>query len=419
VSDGSRPFLSGLTARLPRVLRDEPQFRLLFAGQALSMLGDRVTFVALPFAVLAAGGGAADVGLVAGASTLPFFAFSLAAGVWADRWDRRRIMIASDLVRLVCQAVAGGLLISGVAEPWHLAIIALFYGAGDAFFSPAMYGLLPQIVTPAHLQSANAMRGLSMSTGLVAGPVLAGALVAIAGPGGALLADSATFGISVLCLMRLRPGVAARDADAEPNFLEGLKAGWREVRSRSWVMAMLGMAVYHVIVLPAVFVLGPVLAQKEQGGASSWALIVAGFGLGSVLGDLLLLRWRPSRPLYASAAFLVVASCQAAILGSGLPVIAIAALECASAVCVNGFFTLWETSIQEQIPAHAVSRVGSYDLFVALGLLPLGTAIAGPLSEHIGLHTMLFGMSAISVIAALLVLSVPSVRSLRRPSGQT
>jgi MFS family permease len=416
VSGGQGPFIGGLTARLPAVLRDEPQFRLLFAGQALSMLGDRVTFVALPFAVLAAGGDAADVGIVAGATTLPFFLFSLAAGVWADRLDRRRIMIFSDLVRMVCQIVAGALLVSGRAEPWHLAVIALFYGAGDAFFSPAMYGLLPQIVTPAHLQSANAMRGLSMSSGLILGPVLAGALVAVAGPGGALLADAATFGISILCLLRLRPAVAQRDAEPEPDFFAGLKAGWYEVRSRSWVMAMLtGLATYHVVVLPAVFVLGPVLAEREQNGASSWAIIVAGFGIGSVLGDLLMLRWRPARPLLISATFLIVASCQAAILGSGLPVGVIALLEAVTAVCVNGFFTLWETSIQEQIPEHAVSRVGSYDLFVALGLLPLGTAIAGPLSEQIGLHTMMYGMTVIAVVVSLAILAVPSVRNLRRP----
>src|SRR3954452_12280560 len=99
--------MSALPARIPAILREEPQFRRLFAGQALSVIGDRLTFVALPFAVLASGGGLTEVGLVAGATTLPFVLFTLAAGVWADRLDRRRIMIISDAGRLPAQGGRG------------------------------------------------------------------------------------------------------------------------------------------------------------------------------------------------------------------------------------------------------------------------------------------------------------------------
>ena len=405
-----------LGARLPAVLREQPQFRLLFWGQVLSIIGDRVTFIAVPFGVLAAGGGTKEVGLVAGAMAAPFLVFSLVAGVWADRIDRRSIMITSDIVRVLCQAVAGSLLIAGVAEPWHLAVIGLVYGSADAFFGPAMYGLLPQIVSPAHLQSANALRGLSMSAGMVIGPATAGILVALVGPGGALLADAATFAVSVGFLLRLKPATIERAETTEPNFLTGLREGWREVRARSWVWAMLlGLAVYHVVVLPSVFVLGPVLAERELGGAGSWALITVGFGVGAVLGQLLLLRWRPTRPIYASAAALIGASCQAAIIGSGLPVPAIAALEALTAVCVQIYFTLWETSIQEQVPQHAVSRVSSYDLLVSVGLLPLGAVVVGPVAEVAGLHTTLYVMSVVGVVVAAAILAVPSVRHLRRP----
>ena len=407
---------AALGARLPAVLREQPQFRLLFWGQVLSMIGDRVTFVAMPFAVLAAGGGTKEVGLVAASTTVPFLVFSLVAGVWADRIDRRTIMIASDVTRLLCQAVAGGLLVAGIAEPWHLAVIGLVYGTGDAFFAPAMYGLLPQIVSPAHLQSANALRGLSMSAGMVVGPATAGILVALIGAGGALLADAVTFAISVVFLARLRPSTVERAEAGEPDFLTGLREGWREVRSRSWVWAMLlGLAVYHVVVLPSVFVLGPVLADRELGGASAWAAITVGFGVGSVLGQLLLLRWRPTRAIFASAAALIGASCQAGIIGSGLPVPAIAALEALTAVCVQIYFTLWETSIQEQVPEHAVSRVGSYDLLVSTGLLPVGALVVGPIADAAGLHSSLYLMSAIGIAVAVAILAVPSVRHLQRP----
>ena len=406
-------------ARLPAVLRELPQFRLLFAGQALSALGDRITFVALPFAVLATGGGAAEVGIVAGATTLPFFVLSLVAGVLADRLDRRTMMLASDAVRLVCQLVAGLALVAGQAEWWHLAIIGLVYGSADAFFQPAIYGLMPEIVPPEQLQSANALRGLVNSSSLVLGPAAAGLLVVGLGPGGALLVDAGTFVGSIVFLLALRRGTAERAAaitEPDPDLFAGLREGWREVRSRSWVTSMLfGLAVYHMVVLPSVFALGPVLADAEYDGAASWAIITAAFGAGAVAGQVLLLHWRPQRAIRASALCLLVASCQAAILGSGLPIGAIAALEGIAGMFVTAYFTLWETSIQEHIPANAVSRVGSYDLLVSIGLLPFGTAIFGPLSEILGLQETLTLMSVIGVGAGALVLSVPSVRSLGRP----
>jgi MFS family permease len=284
--------------RVPAVLREEPQFRLLFAGQALSVVGDRLSFIAMPFAVLATGGGLAQVGLVAAATSAPFLLFSLVAGVIADRHDRRRIMIASDAVRLVAQVLAGTLVVTGVAEWWQLALIAFAYGSADAFFAPAMYGLMPQIVGPANLQSANALRGLSNAVALVGGPALAGLLLTLLNPGGALLADAVTFAASIAFLSRMRPGVPEVADPVEPGLLEGLKGGWREVRSRSWVWSMLlGLASYHAIVLPSVFALGPVLAERDLGGPGAWALITAGFGVGSILGQLVLLRWRPERPL--------------------------------------------------------------------------------------------------------------------------
>src|SRR4051794_33969279 len=104
-----------LAGRMPAVLREHRQFRLLFFGQALSRIGDRITFVALPFAVLETGAGATEVGLVAAATTIPFFLFSLAAGVWADRVDRRTLMLGSDIVRLICQTAAGALLVADAA----------------------------------------------------------------------------------------------------------------------------------------------------------------------------------------------------------------------------------------------------------------------------------------------------------------
>src|SRR4051794_31335404 len=98
----------GARALITDVLRTEPQFRLLFGGQVLSIIGDRVMLVALPFAVLEAGGSLADVGLVVGAQLLPFLVFALIGGAFSDRSDRRRGLVAPDALRLVVPAPGGG-----------------------------------------------------------------------------------------------------------------------------------------------------------------------------------------------------------------------------------------------------------------------------------------------------------------------
>jgi MFS family permease len=402
-------------ARLP-VLR-EPAFRNLFLGQALSRLGDRIAPIALAFGVIGIGGSAADLGLVVAAGSIPFALFALIAGVWGDRLPRRSVMLASDGVRAVVQATAGGLLLAGSAEIWMLAALAAVYGTADAFFWPAMNGLLPETIESDVLQEANALMGSTQSVSNILGPVIAGILIVAVDPGGAILLDALTFLVSIAFLLQIEAGaLGAGGAEEGEGFLDQLRGGWHEVRSRVWVWTgLIALGAYHVIVLPAVFVLGPILAEQEMNGAKSWAVITAGFGVGSVVGQVLIYRIRFSRPLRASFCGLAVASSQAAIIGSGLPVGAIAALEAVTGVAVAIGFTLWEMSLQEHIPSRALSRVSSYDFTVSIGLMPIGLALAGPISNAIGLHTALRLMSVVGIASALACLSVPAVRRLTRP----
>jgi MFS family permease len=404
---------------LPPALRERGPFRLLFWGQALSVVGDRITLVAIAFAVLGLGS-ATDLGLVLAAGGVPFALFALAGGVWADRLGRRKVMIASDLVRTCSQALTAGLLLSGAAEVWMLAVLSFVYGTSAAVFMPALTGLIPQTVTPPRLQEANALIALTRSVANVAGPAVAGVVLAVSGPGEAIALDAATFLVSALALLRLRPAPAPAGAgdDAGAPFVAQLRTGWREVRSRAWLSWGLGaMSAYHVFVLPAVFVLGPTLAARELDGSSSWATIVACFGIGSILGNVLALRLPVRRPMRLAAGALLVAGTQAAIIGSGLGTAGVAALELVAGVGVALFFTLWDLSIQEQIPAHAVSRVSAYDFAVSMGLMPLGMAMAGPIAGALGLHTTLRAMSAAGLLAAALWLAQPATRRLRRPAA--
>ncbi len=406
---------------VPSVLREEPQYRLLFGSQVLSVLGDRVTSVAIPFAVLSVGGGVREVALTSAAQFLPFVVLAIPAGVWADRWERKRILISSDTVRLVTQTLAAVLLLSGNASVPRLVVLAAVFGAADAFFAPAFSGLLPTTVSAGNLQPANALRGLSFSLANVAGPVIAGVLIGFAGgPGSALVFDAATFLVSVVLLLPLRPGVVAEvvaeDAGAAPaSFRTSLREGWQEVRSRSWVLGYLGgFSVYHAMVLPAIFVVGPVLMQDHYDGARSWAIVTALFGIGNILGDLLLLAWRPAYALRVGALMLVGASCQAAIIGSHLPVWGIGLLELLTGICVTGTFTLWETSLGEHIPPGSLSRVSSYDYLSSTGVIPLGNVVVGALAALLGIYPALMVMTVVGVGAALVVVSIPSVRHLPR-----
>jgi MFS family permease len=325
----------------------------------------------------------------------------------------------------VSQSITAALLLTGTAEVWMLAILAFVYGTAAAVFMPALMGLIPQTVSPIRLQEANGLLALTRSTASVAGPALAGVLVVSAGSGEAIAVDAATFVVSALCLARMRlgvePGAAApSDAEAAPSghepFLDGLRRGWHEVRTRPWLTwGLIAMCTYHVFVLPSVFVLGPTLAEKQLDGASSWAAIVACFGIGGVLGNVVALRLPLRRPVFTAALALVGACTQAAIIGSGLGTAGIAALELLAGVCVALFFTLWDLNIQEQIPAHAVSRVSAYDFSVSMGLMPLGMAMAGPIADALGLQATLLGMSAVGLAGALAWLAQPSVRRLHRP----
>jgi predicted MFS family arabinose efflux permease len=400
---------------MPPTLSSSEPFRLLFAGQALSVVGDRITPVAIAFAVLGLGD-ATDLGIVLAAAGIPFALFAVAGGVVSDRVGRRRVMIVSDVVRTLSQGATAALLLTGAAEVWMLVVLSAVYGTAAAVFMPALMGLIPQTVAHDRLQEANALLGFTRSVASVGGPALAGILIAVGGPGDAIAVDAATFALSAACLIALRPTRPAVPADEEDGrFAARLRAGWREVRARPWLRyGLAAMAAYHVFVLPAVWILGPALAEADLDGASSWAVIVVCFGLGTVAGNLVALRISIRRPVLVAALALLGAGTQAVIIGSGLGTAGIAALELLAGIAVSLFFTMWDTSIQEQIPPHAVSRVSSYDFAVSLGLMPLGMAVAGPIAAAAGLQATLVGMSAAGMLAALAWLAVPDVRRVRR-----
>ena len=403
---------------LPEVLREEPRYRLLFAGQILSLIGDRISFIAIPFAVLAIGD-LGDLAIVEASLALPFLFVAIPGGTVADRFGRRETMIVADIARAVVQATMAALLLTGSAEIWMLAVLAGLFGIAEAFFGPAMVGLMPQTVETARLQQANALFGLVQNAGMVIGPALAGVLLALTGPGDAIAIDSVTFLVSALFLLRLRP---AEVTDGDPGeegphgLLDGLREGWAIVRGSGWILPGIGALVaYTTFVLPSIFVLGPTLAERDLGGATAWAAIATAFGVGAVIGSVVAYRVRFERTLVACFCAMVVACSQGLIISSGLSVPVIALLEALSGVGVSIFFTLWDTTVQQQVPPEATARVSAYDWAAAVGLMPIGLALSSPIATAIGLETTMRLGTAIGVLAALACLAVPAVRRVRRP----
>ena len=389
------------------------EFALLFTGQALSAVGDRVFLVAMPFAVLSLpGAGAGDVGLTLGASALSLALCVLVGGVVADRLPRQLTMLASDMVRCAAQAVGATLLLTGHAHVWSLAVLMLAYGAAEAFFRPAMLGLVPQVVQPGEEQPANALLALTQNASMVVAPAVAGGLVAWLGPGGSVAVDAATFAVSAVSLLLLRPRPVAAAQGA--SFLQDLAGGWREVRARRWVWtSLLSLSTYHALMLPALFVLGPLVATQIRDGAASWGWISTGFGTGALVGSLIALRWRPSRPGWVIGVSLAVASSQAAVCASSLPTWSVALLEAGTGVGVSIGYTVWETQLQQHIPPHAQSRVSSFDYLGSLTLMPLGLALVGPIATQVGVRTTAVWASVIAALVSIAVASTPSLRALR------
>jgi len=390
----------------------ERDFRLLWLGQAASAFGSSLVPVALAFAVVDLTASASALGLVLSVGLGSRVCLLLLGGVVADRLPRQRVMLAADALRGSTQAAVAALLLTGSARVWELLVLVALFGAGDAFFSPASTGLVPETVSAVRLQQANALIGVARNAARVAGPVLAGLIVAGGGPGVAFAIDAATFVVSGLSLGLLRlPRRMHRGAPG--GVLAELRDGWREVSAHGWVGAMVAQFALSNLLFAPLLVLGPFVAQRSLGGAAAWGVIGACGGIGAVLGNLLALRLKPSRPLFAGCLAVSLCAFEPALLARPFPVAAIAVAAVAGFGAVSFSNALWFTALQERIPAEALSRVSSYDWLGSLVFQPAGYALAAPAAAAIGIPaTLLVGAAAQASVCVGVALT-PAVRSLR------
>jgi MFS family permease len=394
------------------VLR-ERNFRLFFSGYAISLFGSSMVPVALSFAVLNEGRGADAIGYVLAAETVPLVALLLLGGVIADRFSRRLTMLGADLVRFVSEGTLAILLLVGRPPLWAFMALAAVLGAGQAFFNPAMTGLLPDMVSRERLQQANALRGIANSTGSVLGPSLAGVIVALGGAGWAIAIDAATYAVSAACLWRLV--IPPRGPSETSSLLAQLKVGWQEFRSRTWLWLIVAQfATFNAVCFGPFMVLGAVVAHDQLGGAGAWGAILAALGVGSVLGGIATIRLHPGRPLVIAEIGVAFFAAPIALLALPTATALIAAAAGIAGFGLSVFGTLWETTVQHHIPPAVLSRVSSYDWFGSIAFVPLGYLIAGPVAGLIGVRTLLLIAAAWAVASCVAVLLSRDVRRLGR-----
>ena len=392
----------------------ERNFRLVFSSVTISALGDGVTTVALAFAVLnISHNNATAVGLVIAARQVASAAITVAAGVWADRLPRHLVLVAAALVQGVVQATAGTLIVTGHAEVWMLVVLALTFGLADGFVIPTSQGLIPAVVSSTRLQEANALLGLSRSILGLLGPALGGVLVAAGSPGGALLVDAVTFFAAAALLVRVSIPTRADHVEPQPFFAE-LRQGWQEFRRQTWIWTTIVFFGIGNFVSTSLFVLGPLVMKEDYNASTTWALLLASFSAGTLVGGMVALRFRPSRPLLASCIAATPILLQPLGIALRLPVPALVAIAVVSGIGLAIHLALWFTVFQQHVPASARSRVSSYDALGSFVLMPLGSAIAGPVAGAVGVTETLVATAAIEAACFAVIIAQPSVWAIGR-----
>jgi len=364
-------------------------FRLLFVGEGISLAGDAFALVALPLLVLALSDDALALGAVMALAGAPRAVLMLLGGAVVDRLSPRRVMLASNLSRLVLTALLAATTLTGTISVPIVLVVTALYGVADAFYLPGQSAILPRILEPVQLPSGNALVASSAQVAMLLGPLLAGALIgaaahngsSAAGIGIAFAIDAATFLASVAALALMRPQTSAGASTGGSvlrDIREGVAFAWRHPAFRG--VLLLTVAVQALIVGP--FSVGlPLLVARRLGDPAAYGLVIAAFSGGALLGMVLAVARRPS-----PGRFGIVLLAVASILGFGLAGLAFApSLREFLAIGVvmgaaNGWVEIQLTTwLQPRIPAPLVGRIMSLVMVAIVGVVPLSTPVAGAL----------------------------------------
>jgi MFS family permease len=405
---------SAFRVRLIGPLR-ERDFALFWAGTLVSMLGDGIYLVALPFTVLDLGGGAGALSLVGVAWSLGMVGFLLAGGLLADRYDKRNQLLVADAVRLLAVGTAGALSLGGVLEIWHMVVLGFVFGAGEGLSGPAMGAIVPELVPEECLVQANALQSSLRPIALrLAGPALGGATVALLDTGGALIVDAGTFAASMACLLAMRARVPVHEGEHEPLRVQVREAA-TFVRSQTWLWATLIMAAIALLFfLGPTEVLVPLRIDEDLGGtAGSFGVVLAAGGVGATLGTIAIGHvGMPKREI--TVLYWVWGLAGFALCGYALAeeVWQLVAFSFAFGLLSGAGNPIWATLMQVRVPVALRGRVASLDWLVSVGLTPVSFALTGPAAAAFGAGAMLLLAGIVAGgITIVMLYAVPGLRA--------
>ncbi len=408
------PPRRGVRILRPLRIRD---FALLFAGTGTSLFGDGVYTVTIAWQVYELSNAPTALSVVGLAWTLPMVLFLLVGGVLGDRIDRRRLLIASDVIRAVAVGGMAALALTGAIELWHVVALVVLYGTGQALFAPSFQAIVPEVVPHEQLVQANSLQQLFEPLAFrLAGPALGGIVIGALGTGAAFLIDTLTYGVSIACVAAMRPLPRATPAD-EPSMRAQVREGFEFVRSQTWLWATLSAAAITLLLwIGPLEVLLPYVVKNDYGvGAESLGLIFAAIGAGAI-GSALVIGQRGLGRRRVLWMYIGWGGSTLGLAGYGIVNEVWQAMVIAFAAGVGegiGNIT-WVTLMHNYVPDRLLGRVSSLDWMVSIGLVPVSFALAGPMAEWIGVEVTMIGASILASVAFLAFLAVPGVRDPER-----
>ncbi|WP_186307677.1 MFS transporter [Microbacterium sp. 1.5R] len=394
----------------------ERGFRWFFLARAITMITGSMSSIALAFAVLEIDNDPQSLSIVLAAFTLSNIVFLLFGGVVADRLPRALIIQSCYVIDIVSLGTMAALLFTGTATIPLLALLSVLNGASTAFVLPAMQGIIPQLTTPEHLQQANAMLSFVRSATTIGGPIIAGIVVATAGPAWVMVAQAVAWAtaIPILAMVRLPPPLHGGGT----SLFQDLRVGWQEFSSRTWLWTIVvAFMIMNAIHIGAWGVVGPYIAKNDDRlGVAGWGWVVSAEGLGVLLMTLVLLWFPLKRPLRYGMIGMATFAIPLTVLGVHPAVVLLAIAAFLAGAGAEVFSTGWNVAMMENVPGDRLSRVYSYDMLGSYVVLPIGTLVYGWLVTHSDVVTVLVWSGAVYAAVALLALAVPSVWRMGRPA---
>jgi MFS family permease len=406
VATPEEPLTTGPAILQPLRLRD---FRLVFTGEGISLIGDQFHFVALAWLALQLTGSGLALGTVLMVAAIPRAVFMLLGGALSDRFSPRSLMLASNALRGVVVGIVAGLVLTGNAQLWQLYVLAAIFGVVDAFFHPALNTIVPMLVSDRLLPPANALVQITQQMSGLIGPAIAGLAVAAFQTGPAFAVDAVSFAAAATALLFVRGGRRTAPSGAEGAEQEGLLANigsglsfvWRDPPLRSLILLV---AAFNFAFAGPISVGLPYMAdQRFAGGPALLGLMLSSFGIGAVAGAALAGSVKHV-PRLGLVTLLIAAG-----LGAGLAVIGLAphvAVALAAMVGIGlgaGFINVRVIAwLQQRTPDEMRGRVMSLLLLGAVGLAPISLGISGAIID-LGAATLMFSVAAAIIIGSVLL----------------